>query len=111
MQGTVNERLNLKELIEKCVYLQFKKLPGALLWIIRHFIGLLPLPLMPHYTNNKFFNWKKLSLMCKQYLTSKEENFQEECKLNIIIIQFCRFTAILFHDFNTIYFLFFFLGI
>lgn len=91
MQGTVKERLNLKELIEKCVFWQIKKLPGVLLWIIRHFIGLLPLPLLSDYADGKFFNWKKLSRLCKRYLTLNNEDSHEEYKLNTLLMQLYPF--------------------
>lgn len=40
--------------------------PGAYLWVIRHFLGLLPLPLFPGCTKGTKFDWPTLSTGCRR---------------------------------------------
>ncbi|KAB0799626.1 hypothetical protein PPYR_07506 [Photinus pyralis] len=68
-QGTLQERLALKESIAFGKDLtNIKCSPGALLWVIRHFIGLLPVELLPKRIGNVKYNWMRLSKPCAKYL-------------------------------------------
>ncbi|XP_057671539.1 uncharacterized protein LOC130903452 [Diorhabda carinulata] len=80
--------------------------PGAFFWIIRHFLGLLPIPLFPAVTCNQKFPWKELSQQIKhvsQYnLTEREYKLlytiasalnnlpQEHLSLLNILVMFIR---------------------
>ncbi|KRT81369.1 hypothetical protein AMK59_6009, partial [Oryctes borbonicus] len=84
-QGTIAERLLLKEIIASCKPMPSAVPPGILLWILRHFIGLLPLPLLPEYTNGQHFSWRRLAQFCKRsfmrYATVEVNNRLLICKL------------------------------
>ncbi|GJQ76512.1 hypothetical protein Trydic_g2217 [Trypoxylus dichotomus] len=85
LQGTIAERLLLKEVTVSCKPMPSGLPPGVLLWILRHFIGLLPLPLLPEYTNGQHFSWKRLAQFCKRsfmkYTTIEVNNRLLICKL------------------------------
>ncbi|XP_044259455.1 uncharacterized protein LOC123007970 [Tribolium madens] len=63
----VNTGLNLKEnllsgqLYEKSIH------PLTFFWIIRHFLGVLPLPLFAKYSNGRKFNWEFLAGQCRKH--------------------------------------------
>lgn len=79
-------RLELKNRMENCFMLGLSCLPGALLWILRHFLGLLPLPILPHYTDGETFQWIKLSEHCWRYIIGSKKGMRFE-KLNKTIIE------------------------
>lgn len=89
MQGSIKQRLDLKSKIEQCILPRINKIPGALLWIIRHFIGLLPLPLLASYADGRFFRWTELSETCRKYFS--EDNPRKDYKINVILMEliFC----------------------
>ncbi|CAG9857196.1 unnamed protein product [Phyllotreta striolata] len=58
---------------------------GAYFWIIRHFLGLLPLPLLPPCTSTRKYSWRNLSSKCRNVLKSKPR-YKEDCNsLNYLI--------------------------
>lgn len=87
MQGSVRYRLDLLEQIQQCFFINIKKFPGALLWVIRQFIGLLPLPVLPHYADGKFFHWNKLGNYCRSYLKRFDDE-ERAYKINTLLMQF-----------------------
>ncbi|XP_066138533.1 uncharacterized protein [Euwallacea fornicatus] len=69
-QGSLNERLELKDrLVFALDYHAATKdfSPGAYFWLLRHFLGLLPIPLLPAYTGGINFEWKSVANECKKY--------------------------------------------
>ncbi|CAG9768805.1 unnamed protein product [Ceutorhynchus assimilis] len=67
-QGTVNDCLMLKDTLvldEKYDSNLEGNLPGTYFWLIRHFMGLLPLPLFPKFTNGIHFHWNSVANECK----------------------------------------------
>lgn len=85
LQGTLAERLLFKEIIVSCKPMPAAVSPGILLWILRHFLGLLPLPLLPDYANGQYFSWKRLAQLCKRsfmkYVVVEVNNRLLICKL------------------------------
>ncbi|XP_022920033.2 uncharacterized protein [Onthophagus taurus] len=65
-QGTVDQRLEVKKAVSECRQMPNVTPPGVILWVIRHFMGLLPIPLLPSYSDEKYFNWYQLARVCKQ---------------------------------------------
>lgn len=51
--------------------------PGTYLWVIRHFLGILPIPLIPKYSNEISIDWNRLSDQCQDYL-KYGRSFQED---------------------------------
>ncbi|ENN80790.1 uncharacterized protein LOC109533267 [Dendroctonus ponderosae] len=66
-QGSIEERLTLKNqlVLSPNGHLE-SSAPGAYLWVIRHFLGLLPLPLFPSFTKGANFDWLLLSTGCRR---------------------------------------------
>ncbi|KAF2896213.1 hypothetical protein ILUMI_09972 [Ignelater luminosus] len=86
LQGSLQERLKLKQKLALCQEIaKLKVSPGAPLWVLRHFLGLLPLPLLPQYTNGRKYAWRNLSTACKisltDYVTRGRKNYDLITKL------------------------------
>ncbi|CAH1109189.1 unnamed protein product [Psylliodes chrysocephalus] len=86
IQDILNERLCLQECLELKQSIIYDKQPGinlfnpvgAYFWIIRHFLGLLPIPLIPKITSTHRYNWEELSRKCRNLLrTNKFRNRKE----------------------------------
>ncbi|EEZ98817.2 hypothetical protein TcasGA2_TC004423 [Tribolium castaneum] len=66
----LNTGLNLKETLLSG-QLRYKKdiQPLTFLWLIRHFLGVLPLPLFTKYSNGRKYNWDFLASQCQKHRT------------------------------------------
>ncbi|KAL3268369.1 hypothetical protein HHI36_007485 [Cryptolaemus montrouzieri] len=69
--------INLRKMVLNSKYLQGT--PQSFLWLIEHFLGLLPIPLLPPYLQEKRLNWLLLSKQCKgifqRYHETKRINY------------------------------------
>ncbi|KAF5270411.1 hypothetical protein FQR65_LT05599 [Abscondita terminalis] len=73
LQGTLNERLALKERISSCKDLtNVRCQPGTYLWVIRHYLGLLPVQILPKRIGNTKFMWWKIGRECEASLKSRK---------------------------------------
>lgn len=64
----MSERLKLKDKLVISLDYQLSTeeySPGSFFWVIRHFFGLLPLPILPSYTKDVHFYWNTLADKCK----------------------------------------------
>lgn len=87
MQGSLETRLNLKQKLLKDVHYDIKtedieEAPGAYFWLIRHFLGLLPIPLLPSYSQEIRFDWISLSDKCKNFLQHYESQRDKKYRLD-----------------------------
>ncbi|KAK9890631.1 hypothetical protein WA026_011991 [Henosepilachna vigintioctopunctata] len=57
-------KLKLKQMMLNSSYLEGT--PQSFLWLIEHFLGMLPIPLLPHYSNGVHLEWLYLSEQCKK---------------------------------------------
>ncbi|XP_060524257.1 uncharacterized protein LOC132700752 isoform X2 [Cylas formicarius] len=73
-QGSLSERLSLRDKLVLDTTFDWQFPPGVYLWTIRHFLGLLPLPVLPRYTNNVTFFWTELSRQCRVYLKNDADD-------------------------------------
>ncbi|XP_066256851.1 uncharacterized protein [Euwallacea similis] len=88
-QGPLNQRLELKGRLVFALdyHISAKGFPpGAYFWLLRHFLGLLPLPLLPAYTGGVNFNWKSLANKCKKYFKC-HNNYDQRGNLESDIAQ------------------------
>ncbi|XP_030752066.1 uncharacterized protein LOC115879390 [Sitophilus oryzae] len=70
-QGSLQTRFDLKDkLILDIDYRNsIQGYPtGSYFWLLRHFLGLLPLPLLPTYTNGCWFDWVDIGEECRYVL-------------------------------------------
>ncbi|XP_050300917.1 uncharacterized protein LOC126739326 isoform X2 [Anthonomus grandis grandis] len=75
-QGTLKEKLQLKDkLISSLDYrITENYTPGSYFWVLRHFFGLLPVPVCPKYTKGAKFEWASLAEECKYLLKNHDKN-------------------------------------
>ncbi|KAF5284492.1 hypothetical protein FQA39_LY17027 [Lamprigera yunnana] len=69
LQGTLSERLELRETFST-ISTNIKCSSGALLWLVRHYIGLLPIQILPKRINDVKYVWSKLAKECQNALHS-----------------------------------------
>lgn len=77
------ERLDLKENMLNIKHPKLNGSPKSFLWLIEHFLGLLPIPLLPVYMNGKNFEWFLLSLKCEDI------GFDKNYKRKILNTNYC----------------------
>ncbi|XP_044735874.1 uncharacterized protein LOC123298050 [Chrysoperla carnea] len=68
--GSLDDRLLLKDYLENGLFIiSLKTPPGAPIWVVRHFLGRLPKPLLsefdPFYLNTTRHSWIDLALECR----------------------------------------------
>ncbi|KAL1500936.1 hypothetical protein ABEB36_006352 [Hypothenemus hampei] len=98
---SLSQLLELKErLVHSKDYYCMQYNTGAYFWMLRHFLGLLPLPLLPSYTNNVIFNWRALAkklnnkTLCPTDIQSTLLKLPEKNLLLLyVLIQFLRKTS------------------
>lgn len=88
-QGSLEMRLELKHRLVYDVYFEHLSnyLPGTYFWLIRHFIGLLPIPLLPKYANGVTFDWRYLAEKCKTFLKKYQSHQEKKFELDYILAQ------------------------
>lgn len=62
-------------------------LPSTYMWLIRHFLGLLPIPLLPQFSNNILFEWNRLSDQCQDYLKNGRSFNEDSNIINYFIVE------------------------
>ncbi|KAJ8918030.1 hypothetical protein NQ315_011486 [Exocentrus adspersus] len=92
LQGPLGTRLELKQKIVHDVHYDIKnerldEAPGAYFWIIRHFLGLLPIPLLPTYSGDVRFEWSNLSEKCRYFLQHYESERSKKYLLDYKIAE------------------------
>lgn len=70
--------------------------PLTYLWIIRHFLGLLPLPLFTRYSNGKKFRWVELARQCRRY--RMQSSFQLDSNISWSIQRLPEHHIMLIHE-------------
>lgn len=58
--------------------------PESWFWLIRHFLGLLPIPLFPKYSNGHKFDWEYMAMKCKLYGHKSELDFDIAWRLMML---------------------------
>ncbi|VEN60248.1 unnamed protein product [Callosobruchus maculatus] len=73
-EGFLEECFKLKEIItfDLYYYRSVSYRTGTYFWLLRHFLGLLPIPLLPSYTHGTYFDWNYLAERCKRFF--KDQN-------------------------------------
>ncbi|XP_063908684.1 uncharacterized protein LOC135126589 isoform X2 [Zophobas morio] len=94
-EGTLSDVLDLKEtLVNGKLHHCDKMPPSSLFWLLRHFLGLLPLPLFPHFTDGRSYNWEYLATQCRLSKMDSDAELESEIawwvhrlpKVNIMLI-------------------------
>nr|CAH7737312.1 unnamed protein product [Callosobruchus chinensis] len=75
-EGFLEECFKLKETITFDLYYYRSILyrTGSYFWLLRHFLGLLPIPLLPDYTNGIYFDWNYLAERCKRFFKDQHRS-------------------------------------
>ncbi|XP_044753857.1 uncharacterized protein LOC123313172 [Coccinella septempunctata] len=63
--GSPQERIDMKENLLNFKHTLLDGSPQSYIWLIEHFLGLLPIPLLATYINGYNFNWFYLSEECR----------------------------------------------
>ncbi|CAH1183435.1 unnamed protein product [Phaedon cochleariae] len=89
-QGSLEDCFNMKEelIFQVPCNMSDYQSPGSYFWLIRHFLGLLPIPLLPKYFHKFTYDWENLGKKCQMVLSHNKYDANSNYQVNNSIARY-----------------------